>query len=101
MKTHGMRRDVFRILHPSADVTVLGAMIENLDTDEDVDAAKKLAVGVILESAEAVLMSLRLSPYKYSTRWASTMRLKMISQVKMAAKNDSSHGIIKATTLNK
>ena len=62
MKTHGMRRDVFRILHPSADVTVLGAMIENLDTDEDVDAAKKLAVGVILESAEAVLMSLRLPP---------------------------------------
>ena len=64
------------------------------------DAAGKLTVDGILESAEAVLMSLRLPPHKYSTRWASQLRLKMISRAKTAAKNDSSHRIIKATKID-
>ena len=57
-----MQRDVFCIIHPSAGAVVLAGMIENLNTDEDVDAAGKLTVEGILESAEAVLMSLRLPP---------------------------------------
>ena len=60
MMTHGMRRDVFRIIHPSAGAAVLAAMIKNLDTDDDVDAARKLTVDGILESAEAVQMSVKM-----------------------------------------
>lgn len=55
-----MQRDIFRIIHPSADVVVLVAMIEIFDTDEDMKAAKKLTVDTILESAEAVWMDLQL-----------------------------------------
>ena len=100
MMTHGMRRDVFRIIHPSAGAAVLAAMIKNLDTDDDVDAARKLTVDGILESAEAVQMSLRLPLHKYSKRWASRLKLSMILRAQTAVKNDSSHRIIEATNVN-
>ena len=100
MMTHGMRRDVFRIIHPSAGAAVLAAMIKNLDTDDDVDAARKLTVDGILESAEAVQMSLRLPLHKYSKRWASRLKLSMILRAQTAVKNDSSHRIIEATNVD-
>ena len=99
LMTHGMQRDVFHIIHPSAGAVVLAGMIENLNTDEDVDAAGKLTVDGILESAEALLTSLRLPPHKYSTTWASQLRLTTISQANTAVKNDSFHRIIKATNI--